>query len=797
MRNASRSVRLACIVLFLSLLDGRSAQAPPEPVTRFRDVKAYSLFVQLKSDDDMNVNSGRGESLKRKFKEELVARIDLTERHLDNDYVEWSGEGFAEQILQQEHKEVHANGYFVKEVKSVAKGNSKTKAKLVIDELQKTFQVIVDTEYVAGTESGYRKDDPKPTESISGPASLVTTAVRWLQTYPLPGAGLALNANKPYPMEQCGTYCQDFDWLRIHGDHAHKGRLNVDLVPVGTETPKLILTPPADYSTWRPKPPLTLIPQPQPSSVNVASLDNRKLPLDFLLQFRYPKFLPAAYQSREQEQLHVDPRLVRPTLWPFDVGWEIVPADTRVVKVTFQLTDVSRYPGECMNWPPTPKTGPDLEFIPDPSYGNHILQEPFQTLTLLDLSAPHGQGPRGTVRLGSRDGAAIGVLVATAELKDRPPIHGVIRRNESSYRLLIPDHEEGKSDIAKHWRRERAGKPEDRGDKDDDEEAPQGDGQIGDGLTVWEEYRGFRQGGKWRDDCYPRKKDLFIHNTVGADAQGGINTFREATGLIVHDQLLESERKSSRVINFNARDGHPHTDQHCLVLRVSDNPEKGTAKGEWHTALPGSSLGPPKNTRWVNVMINRRPDTSQFPDLVVTRSWQSKHIAHELSHGIGVDHHGDGDGRVRWRRGRRHPQLFEEGQILEGGTPIKVAHERGSGLRDMTINEVFGSADAVERMVYLGRRSGQHSGNVDCVMRYVIAEAYQNISDLAHGRILHDTKEPTGFELCNSPVGTVINDLMRNPQSRYGPADTNRGNCSRQFVISDKWDRPLPLNEQP
>lgn len=358
MPNTSRFARLACVVLFLSLLDGRSAQAPPEPVTRFRAVERYSLYVKLKSDDDMKVEA-TGESLQRKFKEQLVARIDLTERHLDNDYVEWSGEGFAEQILEQEHKEVHFGGYFVKEVKTVAKGNSKTKAKLVIDELQRTFKVIVDTGYVTGTESGYRKDDPKPTESISGPTSLGTTAVLWLQTYPLPAAGLVLQVNdKPYPMEQCGTYCQDFDWLRIHGDHAHKGLININLAPPEANPPKLILTPPPDYLTWRPKPPLTLVAQPQPK--NVASVDSQVQSPHLLLQIRYPNLFPMAFRFLAALQIRFDPGLVRPTLSPFDVRWEVVhgSSKSKVAKVTFQLTEVSQYPGWCTNWPVTPEADP-------------------------------------------------------------------------------------------------------------------------------------------------------------------------------------------------------------------------------------------------------------------------------------------------------------------------------------------------------------------------------------------------------------------------------------------------------
>jgi len=86
--NTSRFARLACVVLFLSLLDGRSAQTPPEPVARFRDVEAYSLFVKLKSDDDMNVNSGRGESSTWRKGPRSIEKLDSGFRRND---VHWLG----------------------------------------------------------------------------------------------------------------------------------------------------------------------------------------------------------------------------------------------------------------------------------------------------------------------------------------------------------------------------------------------------------------------------------------------------------------------------------------------------------------------------------------------------------------------------------------------------------------------------------------------------------------------------------------------------------------------------------
>lgn len=71
MVNTSRFARLACLVLFLSLLDGRSAQAPPEPVTRFRAVEGYSLFITVKAEEDMKVDF-QGESCSRSLRNNVL-----------------------------------------------------------------------------------------------------------------------------------------------------------------------------------------------------------------------------------------------------------------------------------------------------------------------------------------------------------------------------------------------------------------------------------------------------------------------------------------------------------------------------------------------------------------------------------------------------------------------------------------------------------------------------------------------------------------------------------------------------
>ncbi|MEW5975607.1 MAG: hypothetical protein AB1898_07355 [Acidobacteriota bacterium] len=797
MKKSSRFVRLALVVLLLSLSDGRSAQVSPEPVTRFRAVKAYSLFITVKSDDDMKVEF-QGESMERKYKEEFTARIDLTERHLDNDYVQWEGEGVAEQILEEKRKEVHAGGHFVQETQAVGQGSSKTKVKLYIDELQKTFQVWVDTEYVSGTLSGSRKDDPKPTEPISGDTVLSTTGLRWVpETHPLPASGLALNADMPYPKEQCGDYLKDFETAQSHFDHAHLGRIKIELAPLEANPPKLILTPPEDYSRWRPTPDPANPSQPKPP-VNVAAIDGPGDLTRFMLQARVSNLFPIVFRSLDALQVQKrsgkqgEEELV---FGPFDVSWEVVQGSSRskVLKVVFRLSEVSKYPGWCMNYPPvsTPDQ-PDLDFVPPTTHADWTLDRNSQTLTIVGQTAQAG---RGKVRLQALDGAAIGVLTAEAELEGRArPVAAEIQGNQSSGRLLIPDRDEG-MDIARGWKAKFA---RNMGDNADEDDQPEGDGQKGDGLTVWEEYRGFFVGGKWKD-CDPRKKDLFIENTIGPDAQGGIDLFGKVTEIVLHDKLIPNEeRRGDRVINFNKRDDRHQTDQHCLVLRKSPASDKGFIKGYfWREIVFGVEMGPPKHVDSVYVMMDLRAEESfpLGPGDPVPQNKQASHIAHELSHAVGVWHHGDSDSNspVKWTIKEVNGNL----QIFEDGSPITVLREDltsitvpSTDLTLPTIGSIFPqySSGQREALILLGTQSGQHSGNEDCWMKYDIADAYAYLKRPADTRIWPSYLEPKGMMLCNSRDGVRSNHTLHKPHSRYGSAAPKRGYCIHQIVVSDRWE---------
>jgi len=465
-----------------------------------------------------------------------------------------------------------------------------------------------------------------------------------------------------------------------------------------------------------------------------------------------------------------------------------VPADkqTTINKVTLRLVNVSKYPGVCMNWPIAPSGPPkfDLRFKPkvDSGTADYTLGEDNQSIRV--MGAGDNKTPRtDTMTVECFDGAAIGDLIAEAEMEDGRILTAELRGQSSSKKLLIPDREDGVSDIAKYWKNKYASGQKDDDDKEGD---PEGDGQPGDGLTLWEEYRGLRQGNVWRDNCEPKKKDLFIDNRVRARGKAGIGLFARATGLAVHDSLEQGEYQQDRVINFNKRADRHLVDQHCLVLRISSDPNAGTAQGQFGAIFPG----PPKNTLWVNVVLGMAADhvfRTATPGVLSVGNEDACMIAHELGHGIGMYHHGEKDPwtngvfGVLWTLATNN----SGGQILEGGAPVHVVSEPAATSYAPT--QVIAPPES-QRLAQIGFQNGQHSGDWDCIMRYHVANFFE-LTREQRGRVWKSSYQVPGTKFCTSPAGTEFNTSSNVPNAEFGDADTSksRGNCIHQFVISDRW----------
>lgn len=482
---------------------------------------------------------------------------------------------------------------------------------------------------------------------------------------------------------------------------------------------------------------------------------------------------------------------------------------TGKAKIEFRLRDVSKEKGVCTNWPLKGakiddglrlrvEDNPDLE--PITGGGGKVVG--FRTRGLVS---------RADLVISSHDYGAYGVLAV--EAKDADGNDAKVRvRGEEKPDLAVP-LDENHNHVADAWERKYAGGLAGQ-ETDDKDDAPAGkSGCDGDGLGLYEEYRGFRvtggpetatgqcvTGSHVRTD--PRKKDLFVcDRTAGRLGGPGVGHFASATGLAVH-RLAPEELGEDRVVNPNGGLGHV-TVQHGLVLK--DGPSGSDP--EQIPADPNSTtFGPPVLTAHVNL-----PGGGAF-----SSGDGLADVAHELSHAVGLRHHGDGLEPVEWYwelspdgAWRLMEQAIVGVDVQTGRTtsttqwkpnpayppnPITVFYEPPGKAAATAFKRgdppPAGSATVgVDRWrLFIGRRNSQFAGDQECLMRYYDKQAFFSRQDPAHTRYLPDKHQwKMRNRLCEDGRGTGVNAPDHAPQSRYGDAAEGAGNCRGQLVINDKY----------
>lgn len=471
--------------------------------------------------------------------------------------------------------------------------------------------------------------------------------------------------------------------------------------------------------------------------------------------------------------------------------------DGVVKKFTFALVDVSRQPGVCMNWPnmlgikSQTSTYPDLQFDKKLNRGK-------VTVTGEDWAKGEKEGSltEAEAVIASYDWGGYGYLKVTAEIRDTgEKIVGYLK-GEPNKQLIPTPHRRPDSKIAEYARlRMNGGGMSDDNDGDDE---PAGNGFDGDGLTFYEEYRGFHENRKHiRGDL--KKKDLFVCVAAPEDRgvfQPGILLFAEISGLKVHYKLLPEEvsklntRTSGRnqaVVNFNHTGAPLHrVDQHVLQIR----------RATLEAGLEGIShgFGPPKYVPMVEIAHGLDGDDWVFGNAGgtirrVTNVQQT--VAHELGHAVGIMHHGEGDKETRWVVAKQPDGKFV---IKEGNVEIALLTESGTVVDPVVLwraarGRASPPANKFVAKVYFGAKNGQHSGDDDCVMRYSSAWFYRS-DRAANIRYWVAGLDSFGFALCNSAKGTGVNAPTWKPQSRFGDSGwAGPKGCKGQIVINDAYNR--------
>jgi len=349
----------------------------------------------------------------------------------------------------------------------------------------------------------------------------------------------------------------------------------------------------------------------------------------------YAKWIPELAEQDEGNTISVTARIIDP---PDAEG-----------SIRFELRDVSKEPGKCLNHPTqNAQTSPDLK-IPSAKNSEELdVAEGEQTAQSKDDVVD------ARVVVQADDWGAYGKLYAIATINlggQDVEVPAVYEATGTAY-LTLPKDEDDNS-IADEWQRKN-GVSSCGGDSDDDQR-PEGRGP-GDGLSVYEEYRGLRVQGK-HQRLDPKIKDLFVYDQHDLVADSYLEAITEP--LKVHymqpAEMGIGAGGNGRVVNFN-HDRYHLVHQHGLhVVR-----DQGGGRYNWGLCH-GRTLGPPvtadpKVSIYVDQIGRDIRQTYQDNKNVIMdelmpfrpdEAWLQGHIrdatrmvtAHECCHGLGISHH--------------------------------------------------------------------------------------------------------------------------------------------------------------
>jgi hypothetical protein len=423
----------------------------------------------------------------------------------------------------------------------------------------------------------------------------------------------------------------------------------------------------------------------------------------------------------------------------------------KVARFELKLSNTSREKGTTLNMPLNPSANqlPDLRFI------RHPIAESINEDQYIEI--PSADGKTGTAIIASYDGGGWTTLTAVAVLEGGIRIEGTLLTPGGIKEIPIPKRN-GTAKIATAWLAQY-GNLEDTADH----ELPAGHGHKGDGLSAYEEYRGVITEGSYKK-LNPVVQELGIRGKK-ADLDlfdYGITMFKNAT-MIEPVKFDDLEINTDRRLNNNAAYANVYK-QFALWIHPGHIREFDL-NGKTIVAAGIAVNGPGIPEKISEIIIDTGVINSAFRDLSSTyqqigvrmpyseKDNFGRAVAHEISHGVNVYHHGTTD-----------PSTPKKDSVTVDGVPPVHAWDI-TNTEWKPISYIFGA---------IGTPQSLQSGDLGCFMCYtpyynwvlfngIMLRKYYQVSD----------NLTVGTKMCSSAKGTSINANGK----FFGDAKAGRGNC--------------------
>ncbi len=446
--------------------------------------------------------------------------------------------------------------------------------------------------------------------------------------------------------------------------------------------------------------------------------------------------------------------------------------------------DVSSEPGVCLNLPlDNGATTPDLKFSEE-SEGT-VKNDGL-------LLQKDGEFVEVKMTIECFDWGAWGAVKAWAHLTDGRMIWSTLDGDPSEDEVRLPKRKRD-SKIADKWKKDLDVQGTVRDEDDDDKQDK--NQNYGDGLTVYEEYRGLIAKGKHTREhpagadgakpLTPKKKDLIIHNKFKTEAviRKGLDLFEKASGIHVVE-VDDGELPASRRVNVNA--GRIQvTEQHGLLLEDASEPGAlGFTEQQKGARLAANPAASPKGNPRVTVSLQGEKDehaqNAKYWAAAGTRIPYTLEesikttVAHEVAHGLGVKHHGVGDsayaGVTDVTSTMKDWSIYDRDGSLITTRPITVSKE----------------SSFAKGTVGVGAPGNASSGDVNCIICYVniYTWAYHYKTQTLY--LVPVLRQGTIF--CTSADGTGHNKQHTMKDGKTCPGlfgRASQGNCLGQMCVRD------------